>query len=1030
MHDDRHLVENRVEQMLIRRLRPAIYADSTGLRVESWPVPDEPVPVTDALAASYTPFAVGSAWGPAWSTTWFRVRGQVPPGWVGRRVEAVIDLGFSHPSPGRQVEGMVYDPAGRPIKGLAPRNTYVPITPSSAGGEEVLLYVEGAANPHLAAMRGSGDPRGDKLTADREPLYRLTRADLAVLDEEVWQLVLDVEVLWELMRELPEQEARRHQILRALDRMLDTLDLNDISASAGRGRAALADAMSRPAHASAHRISAVGHAHIDSAWMWPIRETMRKCGRTFANVTALAHDYPELVFACSQAQQYAWVKEHQPLVFERIKAAVRAGNWQPVGGMWVESDTNLPGGEALARQFIHGARFFRDEFGVETEGVWLPDSFGYSAALPQLARLAGARWCVLQKLSWNETNRLPHNTFWWEGIDGTRLFAHHSPIDTYASALTGEELAHAARGYTEKGVATTSLAMYGYGDGGGGPTREMLEKARRLRDLEGSATVTVESVSAFFDRAMAEYPDPPVWSGELYLESHRGTYTTQAAMKAGNARSERLLREAELWAATAALHNGFAYPYEALDRLWRTVLLHQFHDILPGTSIAWVHREARAAYARVGEELTGIIDAAVAALGGSAGAAVLNAAPYDRAEVITLSAEPSTGGGQQELSDGRAATWAVAPALGVGTIVGGTPAGVLPVTVDGRTLDNGLIRISLDENGLITSIYDHVAGREVIPAGGTANLLQLHPDHPTNWDAWNLDPHYRHRRTDLVVVDAIDVVDQGPLLGAIQVRRSFGRSTLTQTLTLHAGSRRLDVVTDIDWREVERVLKVAFPLDLHADRESAEIQFGHLHRPIHTNTSWDAARYELPAQRWIHLDEAGYGIAVLTGSTYGHDIQRFGRAGAATTTTVRLTLLRAPRNPDPNTDRGPHRISYALVPGATIADAVAEGYAFDLPLRPAGAVRAVPPLVTVDNPAVVVEAVKLADDRSGDVVVRLYESRGGKARTQVRTGFPLGGAWLVDLLERPIADASTADGAVALALQPFEISTLRLAGRR
>jgi alpha-mannosidase len=453
-----------------------------------------------------------------------------------------------------------------------------------------------------------------------------------------------------------------------------------------------------------------------------------------------------------------------------------------------------------------------------------------------------------------------------------------------------------------------------------------------------------------------------------------------------------------------------------------------------------VHREARVAYQRVEEELEGIIASAATALAGTgagagagagAGSSVLNAGPHARAEVIAIPRDAADGAGAgQELSDGRTATWAAAPAVGIGAVTAGPPAGTPPVTVDARALDNGLIRVVLDESGLITSVYDHLSARETIAAGAAGNLLQVHPDHPASWDAWNLDRQYRHRHTDLTDVDAIEIVDRGPLLGSIRVRRSFGSSSVAQTLVLRAGSRRLDIATEIDWRESEKVLKAAFPFDIHADRESAEIQFGHVHRSISTNTSWDAARFELHAHRWVHLDEAGYGIALLTGSTYGHDVGRTGREGAATTTTVRLTLLRAPRNPDPQTDQGVHRFVYALVPGATVADCVAEGYALNLPLRLVEPVRDARPLVTVDNPAVVVEAVKLADDRSGDVIVRLYESLGGRAQVSVRAGIPLGGVHLVDLLERTVAEVSAPDGAVRLALAPFEICTLRLSRPR
>lgn len=994
MHDDRRLVEGRIARALSQRIRPAMYSASMPLQVEVWHVPDEPVPVSEALKASYEPFEIGSAWGPAWSTSWFKAQGSVPAEWAGRRVEAVFDLGFTSPRPGFQAEGLVYDNDGQPLKGIEPRNTYVPIT-----GDRIDLLIEAAANPDVMGEYGFlPNPLGDKLTAGPEPLYKFVRADIAVLDESVWHLTLDIEVLSELMQELSESDPRRHEILRALERSLDALDLHDVSGTADAARAELVDVLSRPANASAHTLSATGHAHIDSAWLWPVRETIRKAARTFANVTALAEEYPELIFSGSQAQQYAWVSETQPAVYQRIKDAVRNGQWAPVGGMWVESDANLPGGEALARQLIHGKRFFSDEFGVECEEVWLPDSFGYTAAFPQLAKLAGFRWFLTQKLSWNQTNKLPNHTFWWEGIDGSRVFTHFPPVDSYNVSFEARELAHAVANYSEKGRGTRSLAPFGYGNGGGGPTREMLEKARRLRNLEGSPKVIIEKPRDFFAAAEAEYPDAPVWSGELYLELHRATYTTQARTKAGNRRSEHLLREAELWAATAAVHSGFHYPYAELDRLWKTVLLHQFHDILPGSSIAWVHREAEATYAAVATELSEIIDAATKALGGG----IYNSGPLPRTEVVS----------------GKVVT---APALGIGSV--DTAPDLVPVTVTERVLDNGLVRVELDDDGLFASVRDLVADREVLAEGARGNLLQLHPDHPNQWDAWDIDAHYRRTHTDLTTVDTIEVVESTPLVGAVRIVRSFGASRVEQVVSVCAGSPRIDIATDIDWHESENVLKAAFPIDVLADRSTAEIQFGHVHRSTHANTSWDAARFEIYAHRWMHVAEPGYGVAVLNDSTYGHDVSRVG-----TTTVVRLSLVRAPHSPDPQADQGKHKFTYALLPGAAIADAVSHGYALNLPLRTVdGGTASVEPLVTVDNPAVIVEAVKLADDESGDVVVRLYESRGGRASALVRTGFPLSGATVVDLLERPLEPASLDDGAVSLSLRPFQVLTLRLA---
>ncbi|MEV0840794.1 glycoside hydrolase family 38 C-terminal domain-containing protein [Actinocatenispora sera] len=1047
MHDDRVLVEARLDRAMNQWIRPAIYTATAPLTVEVWHVPDvpgpdgtpiaaDPVNVREALAAEYAPMPVGTAWGRPWSTSWLRVRGEVPASFAGERVEAVFDLGFSG-GPGFSAEAMAYDTAGVPIKALHPLNRYVPVARPAAGGERVDLLLEAAANPQVS-MGIEQTLLGDKYTAGDAPLYQLRSADVAVLNETVFALVADVDVLAELMHELSVGDPRRHEILRALERMLDTLDLHDVPGTAAAGRAELAEVLSRPANASAHRISAAGHAHIDSAWLWPLRETVRKSSRTFANVTALAAEYPELVFAASQAQQYAWVKKAQPAVWERIKKAVAAGNWAPVGSMWVESDANLPGGEALVRQITQGKRFFAQELGVDTRGIWLPDSFGYTAAFPQIARLAGLEWFLTQKISWNQVNKMPHHTFWWEGIDGTRIFTHFPPADTYNGTFSGEELARAVRNYAEKGAGTISLLPFGHGDGGGGPTREMLERARRLRDLEGSPKVTIEHPDEFFAAARAEYPDAPVWSGEMYLELHRGTFTSQAKTKQGNRFSEHLLRTAELWAATAAVHAGADYPYQELDELWQTVLLHQFHDILPGSSIAWVHREARETYAKIRDQLTGIIDSATHAVGGGdGGLRVFNAAPTDRTEVTAVPADLAAASGlaaeaAQKLSDGSVAAFATVPALGVGTLDPDLPAdgAVTPSTVDGLVLDNGLLRVTLDERGLVTSVYDHAHGREVLAPGSYGNLLQLHPDHPNKWDAWDLDKHYLHRHTDLTDAESVEVVEHGPLVSAIRVVRRFGESTATQTLVLAAGSRRLDVRTEIDWRESEKVLKAAFPIDVHAERESAEIQFGHVHRPTHTNTSWDAARFEVYAHRWIHVGEPGYGVALVTDSTYGHDVHRATRETGGTTTTVRLSLLRAPHSPDPHTDIDTHTFSYALVAGAEIGDAVAQGYALNLPLRVAAANATPDPLVRLDNPAVAVEAVKLADDGSGDVIVRAYESRGGRAQTTLRPGFAAVGVTEVDLLERPLADGGTdlldTDGAVHLAFRPFQIRTLRL----
>ncbi|MFZ3493246.1 alpha-mannosidase [Streptomyces sp. 5.8] len=1004
MHDDRSITEHRLRRVLKERIKPAVHSSPVPLTVERWEAPGEPVPVAEGLAASYEPCAIGDMWGPAWGTTWFKVTGTVPADWAGRTVEAVLDLGFDRMMPGFQCEGLVHRADGGEVKALNPYNDWVRVADRAAGGERVEWYVEGASNPIL--VDHSVTYEGDKQTSGDQPLYRLARMDLAVFETDVWELVQDLEVLYDLMTQLDERDARRYEILRAIDSALDAVDLCDVAGTAADARARLAAVLAAPANSSAHRISAIGHAHIDSAWLWPLRETVRKVSRTTSNMLGLMEEHPEFVFAMSQAQQLDWIKTYRPELFERVKKKIADGQFVPVGGMWVESDTNMVGGEAMARQFLYGKKFFMDEFGIETNNVWLPDSFGYTAAMPQIVKLSGSKWFLTQKISWSQVNKFPHHTFWWEGIDGTRVFTHFPPVDTYNSDLGGAQLAHAARNYQEKGRGSRSLAPFGWGDGGGGPTREQLGRAKRQRDLEGSPRVEIERPDAFFEKAHAEYEDAPVWAGELYLELHRGTYTSQAKTKQGNRHSESLLREAELWASTAAVKvPGYAYPYEDLERIWKTVLLHQFHDILPGSSIAWVHREARETYARVREELTAITVAAQTALAGEGEEElVFNCAPHARRGI---------------------------PAGGAGL----PTAPEQPVAVEerhggGHVLANGRLLVEIDGRGLIVSAYDLEAGRESVAPGAAANLLQIHPDFPNMWDAWDIDEFYRNKVTDLVDVDALEVTQARPDSVAVRVARSFGLSRVVQTITLRAGSKTVDIVTDVDWHETEKFLKAAFPLDVKAERSASETQFGHVYRATHTNTSWEAAKFEICAHRWIHAEEPGWGVAVLNDSTYGHDVTRDMRPDGGQTTTVRLSLLRAPRYPDPETDQGAHTLRFSLAPGAAVGDAVREGHALNLPERVLRGAGPVAPLVAVDTDAVVVESVKLAEDRSGDVIVRLYESRGGRAHATLAAGFPLSAAVESDLLERPLegtaVSAPAPDGTIPLTLRPFQIVTVRL----
>lgn len=1007
MHHNSSLVRARITRFFEERVNPATYRASASLELTAWEVPDEPVSFAEAVGHEFEPFSIGSPWGKPWGTTWFHVTGVVPTEWAGREgeVELVVDLGFLSGQAGFQAEGLVFDTSGRILKALEPFNNHVPL--SAGPGDPIDVYIEAASNPDVGSdWSFRPTPVGDKATAGTEPIYRLRRVDVALRDTEVWELRMDVWTLTGLMNELSPELPRTAEILRALEAVVDVMDPDDISGTAGAGRAILAPVLAKPAYASAHRVVAVGHAHIDSAWLWPIRETIRKCARTFSNVLDLMDRDPGFVFAASSAQQYAWMKEHYPELFERIRERVLEGRFVPVGGMWVESDTNMPGGEALARQLIAGKNFFMREFGIEPVEVWLPDSFGYSAAFPQIAVASGARYFLTQKTSWNETNTMPHHTFSWEGIDGSRIFTHFPPVDTYNSVLSGEELARAQRQYAEKGASNVSLVPFGFGDGGGGPTREMLAAARRTASLEGSPTVTVAAPSAFFEEAERDYPNPPVWSGELYLEFHRGTYTSQAGTKRGNRRSEHLLKEAELWATTAAIRTGAEYPYARLSELWHEVLLLQFHDILPGSSIAWVHRAAEESYARIAERLEEIIADAIAALGGSGRAG----------DAVVFNASPFAVSGVPAMSAGRAQA--------VGTVRG-------EQTSDGIVLESARVRVTVDADGLISSLVDRASGRDAIPAGHRGNVLQLFRDTPTQWDAWDIDEHYQRSGTELREAESVELISDDHGRPIVRIRRRFGASTVAQDLRLAPDEPALEIETTVDWHEKQKLLKLAFPVDVHADRAASEVQFGHVQRPTHVNTSWDAARFETCAHRWVHVAEPGFGVTVANDSTYGHDITRVAGPRGGTVTQVRQSLLRAPLFPDPQSDQGQHRLTTSIAVGADVLDAAREGYRLNLPPRAVDGANEVEPLVASDRPSIIVETVKLAEDHSGDLVVRLYEARGARASGTVTIGCEVSGVEETDLLERPIGRADALVGrrgsSVDLTLRPFQLVTLRIA---
>ncbi|SHJ82572.1 alpha-mannosidase [Tessaracoccus bendigoensis DSM 12906] len=1034
MHDDRRLVEERIER-LRERVGERLHRVVAKLDVSAWPTPGEPVGFDEALRGDYSPFPPGTWWGPAWSTWWLRVEGKIPADALGLDLDLRVDLGFVGDWAGNQSEGMVFTEDGWPLKGVNPMNRTVALNHGALAARAadtsrrlidddgaVRLYVEAAANPDMSPHMTRPTLQGDTLTRSDEPVWRFGGAEVVVRDDDAWGLWCDLEVLDGLMRQLPEDSTHRARLLRGMERAADAVDAGDLADGAAAARQVLAPLIASGANASAQKMAAVGHAHIDSAWLWPIRETRRKVLRTFSNAVALAGQYPDFHFACTSAQHYQWLKEASPEVFARVREAIDAGQWHAVGGMWVESDTNLPGGESLVRQLTSGLRWMRDELGVRPDCLWLPDSFGYTGALPQLAKLAGMAWFFTQKLSWNQVNSLPHHTFWWEGIDGTKIWTHFPPVDCYDSVVSPEEVKRAESNFKEKGRADHSLLPFGYGDGGGGPVPEMMERIHRFADLEDAPRLTATSPADFFAAASAENADLPTWAGELYLEFHRGVYTTQHELKQGNRRSEHLLAAVELLAAlTPGDDEG-----DRLEGLWRRLLLLQFHDILPGSSTSWVNREAAAEFAAIVAELEAMLAERFAVQAGRRG--LLNAASHPRREVIS--------------ADGALRLVEV-PELAVADLASASREPARPVEVQrvggGFVLDNALVRVEIDAAGTVTSVWDHRARREALLPGARANLLTLHPDHPSCFDAWELQEQYRRQATVLDAVDELQLVLDDPLRARVEVTRTFGDSRVVQSISLDAEADTVDFGLAIDWRQRERVLKVGFPLAVQARQATAEIQFGHIERPVAVNTSWDQARFETPGQRWLLLQEPGYGIALANDSSYGHDVHpaAAGSGERAGGVDVGLTLLRAPNAPDPTADLGEHTFAYSLTVGADVPAAHRAGMRLNQPLRLldgatglASAFRLSP---ATASSFVVIDAVKPAFDGSGDLIVRLHEAAGARSRTELTLGRAAASVTEVDLLEEPVAEQTQAlpDGAVGeggtvgLALRPFQILTLR-----
>lgn len=1015
MFKDERAVCERIDHLVKDWVYPARILASQNLTISRWEAPGEPVPFSEAVSHDYVPTATGESWSFPWGTTWFHVTGSISDDWnrnldpATDRIELVVDLGFTGEGPGFQAEGTVYRPDGTVVKGIEPCNMHIPI--DRATDKNFEFYIEAASNPNISSC-GWTTPTtlGSRKTAGKQSIYQLTTAELRTIDIQVEGLIYDLTVLRGWLDVLNENTTRNADIIHALNNAIDALDTDDIRASAQAARHALQPALDSPAVASATQVYAVGHAHIDSAWLWPLRETRRKVARTFSNVLYLMEIDPAFTFAASSAVQYKWLLEDHPDLFARIQQRVDEGRWIIVGGEWVEADANMIGGEAFIRQFSEGISFFKQHFNIKPTIVWLPDSFGYSAALPGIAHHVGMQWMLTQKLSWNDTNTFPHSSFWWEGIDGSRVFTHFPPADTYGATFSPSELARGESNFKELGSAKSTMLLYGFGDGGGGPTRDMLELAHRQENLEASPRVELASPEKFFAQAQAEYTQAPTWVGELYLENHRGVLTSQHAMKAGNRRCEHLLREAEMWATTAAIREGLPYPYQEFHNMWQTVLLLQFHDILPGSAIEWVYEDARAMYKDLVDRITAVIQASCSALvheGNQQLIANPGAFSVEGIEAGEIAVSP-----KRNLSSVR--------------IQHDTDA-------HGWTINNAVLTVHIDHRGLIDSLVDETRHRELVPRGEQIGRLVISRDIPNQWDAWNIDDDYMRHETIIESCESITANNDDQGNAVVVINRKFGASSYIQTIHVAMGSSKVEFSTDIDWHEKHKLLKLEFPLDMSSLYAQSEIQFGHITRPIHTNTSWQKAKFETMAERWVRVEEDRFGVVVANDQTYGHGIFRVSGPDGPHVV-IGESLLRGPLAPDPHADQGNFRMQTTLLIGADVQDAIEEGYRLNAPLRSLRGEQTVKPIISMKTGNAVIEAVKLADDESGDAVVRIYESHGSRTTAVLELDQSFTQGELTDALESSLPNNSVDSRClkpdkhrcIELSLKPFEICTLRL----
>ncbi|KAI9745137.1 MAG: Glycoside hydrolase, 38 vacuolar alpha mannosidase [Claussenomyces sp. TS43310] len=996
----------------------------------------------DAISHEFKPTRIGELFGPSWSTHWFRVQITIPSE---LRKKEHLELHWDANN-----EGLVWTDDGKPLQGLTGGGERIEwvIPDSFRDGKEHTIYIEMACN----GMFGNA-PGGDSIQPpDPNKYFQLAKAEIVAVNLDARQLHVDIWIIGDAAREFPTDSWEQHKALTVANKVIDSFELGNKESLKTCRKVAqeyigtLVDSSKVYDTETEPIVYGIGHCHIDTCWLWPFRETRRKVARSWSNQCDLLDRYPEHRFTASQAQQYKWLETIYPYAFDRVKEKVKQGTFQPVGGSWVEHDTNMPSGESLVRQFLYGQRYFESRFGTRCKTFWLPDTFGYSSQLPQLCRLAGMNRFFTQKLSWNNINKFPHTTFNWVSLDGSQVMCHMAPAETYTAEADFGDVKRSVTQHKSMDQDETSLLVFGKGDGGGGPTFMHLEKLRRCRGMSDKTGLLPrvhmgQSVDDFFDRLenkIAAGTDLVTWYGELYFELHRGTYTTQANNKRNNRKTENMLRDIELLATTASIKGDYKYPKKEIDDMWESMLLCQFHDCLPGSSIEMAYDESDEIYAEVFATGKKILKDIHKTLGlrpasnqQSGELLAINTMPWPRKELVDIAP------GQCGVSCGTGNVLNVRKFK-----VSQKPAVTVKEAKKGVfVLENEQLRVQV-EAGSITSLFDRAAEREVIPKGGKANQLVIFDDKPLYWQAWDVEVFHLDSRKELPSGRTTISEDSQHRVSVVTDTKISEDSWIKTTISLSAAFEKyqsyVEVSAEVEWHESMKFLKVEFPVDVRNTEASYETQYGIVRRPTHYNTTWDMAKFEVCCHKFADLSEHGYGVSILNDSKYG-----FATCGNL----MRLSLLRAPKAPDAHADMGRHHIRWAILPhqGDLDSTTVRTAYNFNNPITlfeatpatDAAFVRDLPIKLT-GSTSLILDTVKRGEDdedvsrgelskRAGkSVILRIYESLGGKSRGTIETSLDVKKVWKTNILEDDLEELRIDKGQVEITLRPFEVATFRL----